>query len=135
MENFLNFNLILLYKGQTEQSSPSDWPRSTFPPRTHSFVSLHDLPGGGIDHWRTEELTDVTTVGQRGCIGHEPGSPVLYVENTSHAVFTLIISANSKQISPVTCLTSLLSYLSSNSEVPLSEGPSSTRVRLDNLEY
>ena len=97
MENFLNFNVILLYKGQTELSSPSDWPRSTSLPRTHSFVSLHHLPGGGIDHWGTEELTDVTTVGQRGCIGHEPGSPVLYVEDTSHTVFTLVISGNSNR--------------------------------------
>ena len=134
MENFLNFNLILLYKGQTEQSSPSDWPRSTSPPRTHSFVSLHDLPGGGIDHWRTEELTDVTTVGQRGCIGHEPGSPVLYVENTSHTVLTLVIS--DKRTSPlISQCDTINTNLSSKSVVPLSERPSSTRVRLDNLKH
>ena len=104
---------------------------------THCFISLHDLPCGGEDHWRREEITDVTAVGPHGWICHQPGGPVLYVEDTPHTVLALVISDNrhssvSSQYSPVT---SQPPYLSSNSVVPLSERPSSTRVRLDNLEY
>ena len=65
---------------------------------THSFITLHHLPGGREDNGRGEEITDVATVGPHGGICHQPGSPVLYVENTSHAVLTLVISDNIKQI-------------------------------------
>ena len=65
---------------------------------TYSFVSLHHLPSGGEHHGRGEQITDVTAVGPHGGVSQQPGGPVLYVENTSHAVLTLVISDNIKQI-------------------------------------
>ena len=120
-------------RGRTNRAPPPDWPRSTFPPElTVLYPSMTSLVAG-----------NTTGGGKRSLMWPQwvltEGSVISQVDQFSMLRTHLTLCSLSSYLTTdkvqVIYSWSTGPYLSSNSVVPLSERPSSTRVRLDNLEY